>query len=494
MHVKVDEETPVSRAAVADVAEDCEPQSSASTISDGGVLIDDQQHPELDKRIVRKIDLRLCTIAGILCALDLIDSGIMASASATSMPQDIGLVGGRYSTAVWIVVVAQVVFKLPATIAMRFVGPPIFFTFVTILFGLITLCMAYVADWRQMIALRFLMGLAMSGIYPGLAYLIASWYPRKEQQLRFAYLQSGQVIIVATGSIVNYGLNFLDHSHGLRGWQWMFVVQGAITMFIGVVAYLWVPHFPEKVAKTRWFLTQAEADEVIATLDRESKDAGPPEPLTPSAILKPFLDIKIYAFSILFFLQNVVSTALSYFIPQILVGMGFTSNSSILLYAPPYYYAVLPVIITSFIADRIALRGPIIVFNAVCLIVGMCMLGFPSNVAVRYVGVLFATGAYVSNWAAMNAYQMNNITGQWKRATVAATVSGCNALGGIAGSYIFRASEAPWYPTAIWVSIGSHILIIGIIGLCGALFWRANRRARAGKGVIEGVDGFRYIY
>lgn len=274
----------------------------------------------------------------------------------------------------------------------------------------------------------------------------------------------------------------------------MFIVQGAITMFIGVVAYLWIPHFPDKVAKTRWFLTQAEVDRVMTALDRESKDAGPPEPFTPSAILKPFLDVKIYAFSILFFLQNVVSTALSYFIPQILIGMGFTSDTSILLYAPPYYYAVIPVIITSFLADRMALRGPMIVFNAVCLIAGMCMLGFASNVAVRYVGVLFATGAYVSNWAAMNAYQMNNVTGQWKRATVAATVSGCNALGGIAGSYIFRASEAPWYPTAIWVSIGSHILIIVIIGLCGGLFWRANRRARAGKGIIEGVDGFRYIY
>lgn len=129
----------------------------------------------LDRRIVRKIDLRLCTIAGLLCALDLIDSGVMSSASATSMPTDLGLTGDRYSTAIWIVVLAQVVFKLPATIVMRFVGPPVFFTLITTLFGLITLCMAYVQNWQQMIALRFLMGLAMSGIYPGLAYLISAW-------------------------------------------------------------------------------------------------------------------------------------------------------------------------------------------------------------------------------------------------------------------------------------------------------------------------------
>lgn len=466
----------------------------ANSTTEDVELMADRPEPELDRRIVRKIDLRLCTIAGLLCALDLIDSGIMSSASATSMPSDLGLTGNRYSTAIWIVTLAQVLFKLPATIAMRLIGPPIFFTFTTILFGLITLCMAYVTDWRQMIALRFLMGLAMSGIYPGLAYLISAWYTRREQQLRFAYLQSGQVIVVATGSIVNYGLDLMDHSHGLRGWQWMFIVQGAITMFIGVVTFLWIPDFPENATKTLWFLSQDEAGQVLTAIDYDRKDAGPPEPFTTRAILTPFLDIKLYAFSLLFFLQNVVSTALSYFIPTILIGMGFTSADSILLYAPPYYYAVVPVIITSFIADRHAIRGPMIIFNALCLIAGMSMLGFPTNVAVRYAGVLFATGAYVSNWAAMNAWQMNNVTGQWKRATVAAAVSGCNALGGIAGSYIFRSSEAPWYPTAIWVSIGSHILIIVIVVGCGSLFWRANRRARAGKGVIEGVDGFRYIY
>lgn len=319
-------------------------------------------------------------------------------------------------------------------------------------------------------------------------------YTRKEQQLRFAYLQSGQVIVVATGSIVNYGLNFLDHSHGLRGWQWMFIVQGAITMFIGVATFLWIPDFPEKAAKTLWFLSRDEADQVLATIDQDREDAGPPEPFTARAVLTPFLDVKLYAFSLLFFLQNVVSTALSYFIPTILESMGFTSSDSILLYAPPYYYAVVPVLLTSLLADRLALRGPTIVFNAACLIAGMAMLGFARGVGARYAGVLIATGAYVSNWAAMNAWQMNNVTGQWKRATVAAAVSGCNALGGVAGSYIFRASEAPWYPTAIWISIGSHLLIIAVVVLCGLSFWRANRRAGAGRGVIEGVDGFRYIY
>lgn len=84
------------------------------------------------------------------------------------------------------------------------------------------------------------------------------------------------------------------------------------------------------------------------------------------------------------------------------------------------------------------------------------MLGLSSStqVAVRYVGTFLATGAYISNWAALNAYQANNIVGQWKRATVAAAVTACNGLGGVTGSFIVRSNEAPTYTTAVWVSIG----------------------------------------
>jgi len=105
------------------------------------------------------------------------------------------------------------------------------------------------------------------------------------------------------------------------------------------------------------------------------------------------------------------------------------------------------------------------------------MLGLPSQVTVRYIGTFLATGAYVSNWAALNAFMANNIVGQWRRATVAAAVAACNGLGGVAGSYIVREQEAPRYPTAVWVSVGSHILMIGIVVMFTVYFFLCNRRA-----------------
>jgi len=92
--------------------------------------------------------------------------------------------------------------------------------------------------------------------------------------------------------------------------------------------------------------------------------------------------------------------------------MGFSEDQAILLAAPPYFYAVVPVIISSFVGDHYQLRGLVIIFNCICTVVGFSMLGFASQVTVRYVGTYLATGAYVSNWAAMNAYLSSNIVGK----------------------------------------------------------------------------------
>ena len=88
----------------------------------------------------RKVDLRLCTIAGLLCSLDLLDSGLISSASVTSMLSDLGLDhGNRFSVSILIFTVSGVCFQLPATVAVRLIGPRIFFSLATLGFGLISL-------------------------------------------------------------------------------------------------------------------------------------------------------------------------------------------------------------------------------------------------------------------------------------------------------------------------------------------------------------------
>jgi sugar phosphate permease len=447
------------------------------------------------EKIRLKVDLRLCTIAGILCSLNLLDSGVISSASVTSMLSDLELnVGNRYSVSIFIFTIASIAFQLPSTVAVRTFGPRIWFAFITFCFGIITMCTAFVQTWRQMIAMRILLGIAMSGIYPGLTVLISAWYTRKEQQLRFAFMQSGEVIVLATGGIVNFGLNQLNGKSGLKGWQWMFIVQGSITAFIGILTYFWMVDFPEDSHRSFHFLSKSESQIVSARIQKDRGDVVS-ESFAWSKVFVHAKDIKIYGFCVLYFLQNLVSTSLSYFLPIILQGgMGFSTNASILLSAPPYYYAVIPAILSSLVGDKFQLRGPIIVFNCITLIIGFCMLGFTDQVTVRYIGTYLATGAYVANWAAMATYQANNIVGQWKRVFSAAAVTAFNGAGGIAGSFIVRQQESPRYMTAIWISIASHLMIVAVIGMFSGYFYVANQRQRRGKRLLEGTEGFRFTY
>lgn len=289
---------------------------------------------ELERKIRLKTDLRLCTIAGLLCSLNLLDSGILSSASVTTMFNDLELFGNRYSVCIFIFTISSVVFQLPSTIAVRFVGPRIWFATVTFCFGLVTLCTAFIQTWRQMIAVRILLGISMSSIYPGLTYLISTWYTRDEQQLRFAFLQSGEVIVQSTGSIVNYGLNHLHGKAGLAGWRWMFLVQGLITCVLGIITYWWMVDFPENAHQSFYFLSDWEA-RLAARRIKVDRDDVVADPFSWQKILQTFADPKIYGFSCLFFLLNLVSTSMSYFLPIILQsGMGFSSNKSILLSTP----------------------------------------------------------------------------------------------------------------------------------------------------------------
>ena len=139
---------------------------------------------------------------------------------------------------------------------------------------------------------------------------------------------------MATGTIVNYGLNHLDGRAGLSGWRWMFLVQGLITCVIGIITYWWMVDFPETAHRSFYFLSEAEAQLAVQRIQADRNDVVP-EPFTWSKIAVNFLDPKLYGFACMFFILNLVSTALSYFLPIILQsGMGFSSNAAIILSTP----------------------------------------------------------------------------------------------------------------------------------------------------------------
>ena len=141
------------------------------------------------------------------------------------------------------------------------------------------------------------------------------------------------------------------------------------------------------------------------------------------------------------------------------------------------------------------MRGPAVAFNAILAIIGLAIVGFHSNNKIRYFGVFLATAGANANVPVCMAYQANNIRGQWKRAFCSATLVGFGSLGGIVGSTVFRAVDAPGYVPGISVAMGAQVLICILVGVLTLDFKRQNAKADRGEKVLEEGDAsFRYTY
>lgn len=146
----------------------------------------------------------------------------------------------------------------------------------------------------------------------------------------------------------------------------------------------------------------------------------------------------------IFFNTTTITYALAYFLPIILSqNMGFSVGQSQCLVAPPYAFAGIVMYSTAWVGDRYKIRGPIIVFNNLLCVIGLPIIGFHSNAAVRYFGVFLVTAGANSNVPGSMSYQANNIRGQWKRAFCSATLVGFGGIGGICGSLVFRYVSSP---------------------------------------------------
>lgn len=188
----------------------------------------------------------------------------------------------------------------------------------------------------------------------------------------------------------------------------------------------------------------------------------------------------------IFFNTTTVTYALAYFLPIILNGnMGFTIAQSQCLVAPPYAFAGMIMYATGWAGDKYRLRGPVILFNCMLCIIGLPIMGFHQNAAVRYFGVFLVTAGANANVPAAMSYQANNIRGQWKRAFCSATFVSFGGIGGIAGSLVFRAQDAPGYRPGLYACIATTLLTMLMVGALSLEFYRLNKKAERGERELE---------
>ncbi|KAF2205344.1 MFS general substrate transporter [Delitschia confertaspora ATCC 74209] len=461
--------------------------------------------PEQQKKIIHRIDRRLVVTVGVLYCISLMDRTNMSAASIAGMTKELKLYVpygdvSRYSVATLVFFTSYIVCQPPSTVLVRKIGPRIHLSFVTTAWGAVMIGMGFTKDWRDLSGLRVVLGVLEAGFFPSCVYLLSTWYTRFDVGKRYSIFYMLGCFASACSGILAYGLMQMEGLQGLGGWRWIFIIEGVLTCVLGIGAYWALVDFPDKAHKSWRFLTEREAKFIIDRVDRDRGDAKP-ESFNAGKFFRAGLDIKIWAYALIFCFSTTLTYALAFFLPIILSeNMGFdTGTSQCLAVAPPYAFAGIIMYTTGWLGDKYRVRSPIIVFNMVLCLIGLPIMGFHKNAGIRYFGVFLVTAGANSNVPATMAYQANNIRGQWKRAFCSATLVGFGGVGGIAGSLVFRTQDSPTYHLGLYACIVACLLNLIIVGLVTLKFWYSNKKADRGEIQLEAdaedaQPGFRYTY
>ncbi|KAM0275091.1 hypothetical protein ACHAQH_007570 [Verticillium albo-atrum] len=391
-----------------------------------------------EKRILRKMDLRLVVLVGIMYCFSVIGRSALASASVAGMVDDLHLVGNIYSVTVLVFFGTYILFQPVSTIVARTIGPRFYFTGITLSSGLVVIGMGHAKTWWDMVIMRLLLGALDSGFFPSCHYLLSTWYTRDEVGSRFSWFYILVSLSYAFGGLLASGLTKMDGLGNVRGWSWIFIMEGIITCLIGFVGFFLLVGFPDTTEPSRHFLSSHELAWATLRVNADRGDVAISR-LNWRKFMRGGIDLKVWAFALIFFNNAVVNFALANFLPIILrLNMGFSVAKSQALVAPPYVFAAVVMHVVGFLGDKYRMRGPFLVAMMLLSITGTSLMGFHETSGFRYFGVFLTAAGTTSAVPVTMAYQANNIRGQWKRAFSSALVVGVSGFGGIIGTLVFR--------------------------------------------------------
>ncbi|KAL0578919.1 hypothetical protein V5O48_003067 [Marasmius crinis-equi] len=443
-----------------------------------------------ERRTMMFIDFRMLPILALIYSFALIDRVNLSSARVAGMGAALNLqVGERYSIANCLYFVPYILLQIPGNAMLRKVGVRIWLAFIVVAWGAVQLGMGFVEHWGLLTLCRVLLGAFEAGFFPALVFIISTWYKRHEVQKRLAAFYLLSITISGFSPILAYGLSKLDGKQGIAGWSWIFIIEGTVTMFLGLGGYFLIPDFPDR----NTFLTRAQTAFVLKRVEEDRGDAVPDE-ITLRKVLHHLSDWTIWVYGIMFACSTLPAYMLAFFIPIILKGLNYSTTASLLLSAPPYGPAFVSAMIFAWLADKTKHRSGFLAIQACITLTGCCMTAFAERGSARYAGTFLINAGSSGCIPSVLAYGANNVVSHSKRSVQSALTVAWGGIGGILASTVFREKDSPHYIPGLWVTIGAQILLISLAGITHVHFSRKNKLSREGRlsTPLEGQQGFFY--
>jgi ACS family tartrate transporter-like MFS transporter len=398
---------------------------------------------------MRKIYWRLLPFLVLTYLLAYVDR-INVGFAALTMRGDLHMNATEFGFASGIFFWGYFLFEVPSNMIIEKVGARRWIARIMISWGLVAAATAFVTGVESFTAIRFLLGLAEAGFFPGIILYFTYWFPQYHHARIMSGFLIGLPVAVAIGSPVSTALLSLDGLLGLHGWQYMYLCEGIPTVLCGFVVLFVLTDKPEQAS----FLSAEEKAWLAGQLaaERKSKDR-----LRPMSVWRSFYDPKILLLSLNYFGIITASLGMLIFIPQIIKSIGVTSNMTVgWLTMIPYLCGTASLIVWAAVSDRMRERRWNLFWACVLSTVGLVIAALTMGTWWALVGMSLAACGFYGSKGPFWAMPPMILTGPAAAAGIA-WISSIGNLGGFFG---------PWYVG--WVKDETGSYAGGLFGL--ALF------------------------
>jgi len=421
--------------------------------------------------VMRKVTLRIIPYTSFLYLLCTIDRTNIGNAHERLM-HDLNITESQYANAVAIFFLGYCLCEIPSNLALKKSSANRWIARIMVSWGIITACTSLVSSYAGLMVVRFLLGAAEAGFFPGMIYYFTFWFNKHERAQKIAQFYVTSLVGGVIGGISSYFiLDHLDDKADLKGWQWLYILQGAPTILAGITVWFLLPNSPQDV---KW-LTAEEKSFVITRLDNPDESSA--TKISWKEAIYTFIDPQVLGTS--FIALTCISTiyTIAFFMPALITEFRVDQLLSNLLTAPVYAVGAVFLLIHSYVADRTGEYLLVVAFAAIFSTVGWLALSasliYNWNVFGQYAIIVMLVGFSYAQLPSIFAQLSSGLNTSTRAATGTAIAVSIGNIGGYIGPKLMGESKDRWDTYAYAVGALSAFSLLTAIG---ALVLRAYGR------------------
>jgi ACS family tartrate transporter-like MFS transporter len=419
-------------------------------------LTDEEQKAALSKVTWRLVPLLF--FCYIIAYIDRINVGFAKSHLQPVLDVDPAIFGQVFGTGAGLFFIGYFIFEVPSNLALQKVGARIWIARIMIVWGLVSMGFMFLKGAKMFYIMRFLLGAAEAGFFPGVILYLTYWFPAKERARTVAFFALGGVAAGVVGSPISGALLKMHGIGGMEGWRWLFLLEAIPAIVMGLVLLFILPNGP---ADAR-FLEAREKNWLIAKIAAEARSSTTKERRLRDAFTSP----RVWVLCLLYFLVNVAGYGYEFWLPSIVKGISGGNDFMVgLINMIPYLAAGTAMVLVGRSSDRTGERRGHIAISAGIAACGFTCAALAQNPWLAMLGLIVALMGQKSTLGPFWALGTSYLSGTAAAGGIA-LINSVGNLGGYFGpTLVGRIKDSTGSETAALLWLGGALLIMAVVAL-----------------------------